>query len=278
MSIHTRELVELAALVATHGAVLISGPAQLSRSGLEDYWTASKCRLDRWGRELRKYAVESDELGDVWACDRWPEILPVLQEILSSEVLTRVWGAVVTAYDRRRGTDMAEPIVRSVLVAHLEARSRVLRLIHSGPCLGTEKAASLDRHRRRCERWTDLYIGYLVTADDVAEFAIDPNRAREFADDIRSEDGQGVGRQARSLAMESLRTSFPPDVTGASPNVDLNARIAASVIACFPAEIFESTGLFRSLWLTRIQHTTSDAQEMIDELLSLEDESAPLST
>ncbi len=269
---HTQELVELAALVATHGPVLISGSAGLSRASLEDYWTASKCRSDRWGRKLRQYTLEAEELGENWARDRWVEVLPVLQEVLTSEVLTRVWAAVITAYDHRHGGDLAEPIARSILAAHLEARNRVLRLIHSGPCAKSQEAASLDQIRRRCERWTDLYIGHLVTAHDVAEFAFDPGRAREFAGDILNENREGVGRPTQALSMGSLRSSFPLKLVGPSPNIDLNARIAASIVACFPAEIFDATGLFRSLWLTRIQNTANDAEEMLDELLSLESE------
>ena len=275
---HTQELVELAALVATHGSALISGPAGLSRANLEDYWTASKCRIDRWGRKLREYSLETEELGENWARDRWSEVLPVLQEVLTSEVLARVWAAVVTAHDHHHGSDLAEPIARSILAAHLEARNRVLRLIHSGPYAGSQEAASLDQIRRRCERWTDLYIGYLITAHDVAEFAIDPGRAREFAGDISSEDHQGVGRPARALAMGSLRASFPMKLVGPSPNIDLNARIAASIVACFPAEIFDSTGLFRSLWLAQIQNTANDAEEMLNELLNLEGEPAASSS
>ena len=263
-----QELVELAALVATHSRVLISRPSHLSRTGLEDYWAASKCRLDSWGRDLRKYSLESDKQGEGWARDHWPNVLPVLEEVLTSEILTRVWTAVVVAYDQGPGSRTAEPIARRILVGHLEARNRVLRLIHRGSCFGRKEATVLNRTRRRCERWADLYIGYLLTAHDVAEFAIDADRACEFADDFQSEEREGVGLQARTLALGSLRRSFPPGAVAPSPNYDLNVRIAASVINCFPADVFDSTGLFRSVWLARIHRTANDAQELLDGLLN----------
>ena len=53
-----------------------------------------------------------------------------------------------------------------------------------------------------------------------------------------------------------------------SPNADLNARIATAILSCFPAELFDSTGQFRSLWLLRLFNATSDAQGMIAELLA----------
>ncbi len=263
-------MVELAALVATHSRALISRQSYLSRASLEDYWTASRCRLDSWGRDLRRYALSSDKLGEDWARDCWPKVLPVLQEVLTSEILTRVWTAVVVAYDHRHGGGRAEPIARSIHSAHLEARNRVLRLIHRATHFGREEAAILNQTRRRCERWTDLYIGYVITAHDVAEFAIDVDRAREFAGDFSNEERKGVGPQSQSLALSSLRKSFPPSVVAASPNFDLNVRIANSVVSCFPTDVFDSAGLFRSIWSRRIQRTANDAQEMVDQLLDLD--------
>lgn len=50
-------------------------------------------------------------------------------------------------------------------------------------------------------------------------------------------------------------------------NPDANARITASILGCFPAELFDSTGMFHSLWMVRLTTTASDAQGMLDELL-----------
>ena len=52
-----------------------------------------------------------------------------------------------------------------------------------------------------------------------------------------------------------------------SPNEDLNAEIGSAILSCFPAELFDSTGLFRSLWLHRMSNVTSDVEGMIDALV-----------
>jgi hypothetical protein len=52
-----------------------------------------------------------------------------------------------------------------------------------------------------------------------------------------------------------------------SPNEDLNAKIASAILSCFPSDLFDSTGLFRSLWLLRMSNVTSDVQGMIDTLV-----------
>jgi hypothetical protein len=261
---HARELVELAAIVSAHGPVLIRSGEPIPAGSIEQYWTTSKVRLDRWARRLRSFVDHSNVARN--DCGPWPEVRSVLEEILTSEMLTRVWTAVLCAHDRRRGADDAEPVARSVLIGHMEARHRVLTLLVRQSAIDTEDAIKLNRLRCRAERWTDLLVGHLAGLDNVAEFAFDPQRAKEFAEDLR----QRTGRQVWPLMVASLRTAFRPGLGSESPNADLNARIAASILACFPADLFDSTGLPRSLWLMRLTNVAEDTQGMIDELLGLQ--------
>ena len=266
---HARELVELAAIVSVHGSVLVRGTQRLSNSGVQQYWTESKCRLDRWAHSLKTFAADAATGAE--ACrSQWPHVRGVLEEILISEMLTRVWTAVLSASDRRLGTQEAEPIARSVLIGHLEARHRVLMLLVGGLGIDVEAAVRLNQLRRRAERWTDLLIGYLAGHDDVSEFAFEPERARDFAEDLRLQSQCPGGRQVWPLVVSSLRAAFRRGLEPLSPNADLNTRIADSILCCFPADLFDSTGQFRSLWLVRLGNTASDAQGMIEELLSPE--------
>jgi hypothetical protein len=41
----SRELVELAALVAVHSPLIVGGSGDVAQSASEQYWTASKCRI-----------------------------------------------------------------------------------------------------------------------------------------------------------------------------------------------------------------------------------------
>jgi hypothetical protein len=271
---HARELVELAAIVSAHGPVLVRGPQRVSSSGLQQYWSESKCRLDRWAHSLKTFTVDMAAAGDEACRRQWPQLRSILEEILLSEILTRVWTAVLCASDRRRGILEAEPIARSVLIGHMEARHRVLMLLVQGPGVDAAAAVRLNHLRRRAERWTDVLVGYLAGHDDVSEFAIEPERAKDFAQDLRLQGQSAGGRQAWPLVLSSLRASFRQGLAPMSPNADLNARIAASILCCFPPELFDSTGQFRSLWMQRLSNATSDAQGLIDELLA----PAPAST
>lgn len=258
---HARELIQLAALVSAYGPLMIRGGGSISEAGMERYWTASKCRLDRWGRALK---AASNAAADAPASS---DLCGLIEEILTGEALTRVWTAVACAYDRHHAAQQMEPIARSVLIGHMEARHRVLMLLVRQPGMSTEEAVMLNRLRRRVERWTDMLIGYLVGIHDVSEFAVDPERAKNFAEDLRYQQKMPGGNIAWSLIRTSLQAGFARPIVAVSPNQDLNRKIAVSLLACFRSELFDGTGLFRSAWLERLSNVTDDAQGMIDELL-----------
>ena len=271
---HARELVELAAIVSAHGPVLIRDTERFSSTGIEQYWTSSKCRMDRWNRSLKSFSQGEHDPRQPPA--RWPFIRGVLEEILTGEALSRVWTAVLCAHDRHHGSDDAEPVARSVYIGHMAARHRALTLLVRGPRIRAEQAVKLNCLRRKTERWTDMLVGYLTGLGDVEEFAFEPQRARDFAEDLRYRSGLRGGRQAWPLLLASLGAAFQRGLCPTSPNADLNALIAESILSCFRPELFDSTGMFRSLWLSRLCGATRDVQGMIDELVALD--SVPVDT
>jgi hypothetical protein len=185
---------------------------------------------------------------------------------------------VLYAYDRRRKTDEAEPIARSILLAHLDVRQRALALLIHCPHIAAEEAVQLNRLRRRAERWTDLLLGYVGQHYAVSELAFDPQRCAEFSADLRHEQRKAASEQAWRLALASLRVAFRTDNSQPGPNADVNRDIAGSILACFPGELFNATGELPSLWLVRLSHAVSDAQGLVDELLEVEPPAQPASS
>lgn len=264
---HPHQLVEVAALVAGQGPVLLKAAPRCSEAGLEQYWVASKCRLDRWGRTLKQYSLRMQEPAAPRSL-LWSAAQPLLEEILASEVLTRVWTALGCGIDKQEQTSEIGPIVRGVYIGHLEARNRVLSMMLTGQGFGVEAAVVLNRLRFRIERWTDMLLGYLHTACDVREFAFDVDRLQEFTDDIKHELLQPSGPFAWQIVLTSLRAALARSLPCEPVNADLHERICSSILSCFDPELFDSTGAFKSLWLVRMTNVARDTQGMIDALLA----------
>jgi hypothetical protein len=262
----THQLVEVAALVAGQAPVLLKLDRRVSECALEQYWVSAKCRLDRWGRALKQFSTEIQEGAPRSAL--WNAAQPVLEEILTSEVLTRIWTAVGCALDRQHCASETAPIVRSIYVGHLEARNRVLNLMLHGQGFGVEAAVQLNRLRHRIERWIDMLLGYVQTAGDAQEFAFDPDRMLDFADDIGHEQVSPGGQLAWQMVLASLRTNFHAGLAETLPNDDLNQRITAAVLSAFDTDAFDSSGVFKSLWLVRMSNVANDTQGLIDTLLA----------
>ncbi len=268
---HASELVELAALVANYSPVLVQQQGHVSAASLEQYWSASKCRLDRW---IRAFKSHESILHGATATERrehWTALRGMMEEVLTGEVLTRVWTAVASAFDLHNKTNEIEPVARSVFIGHMEAKNRVLSLMVCGKGIDPEEALAMNRLRCRTERWTDTLLGYVNQVYDTSEFAFDADRVQEFAWDLRYERGSGLGRHTWPIILSSLRAAFKKGLVAESPNADLNEKIAAGILACFEPDMFDSVGLVKSLWQVRLTNTTADAAGMLEDLLSVQE-------
>lgn len=266
---HARELLDLASILSAHAPVLIRYAVPLPDRGMERYWTAAKCRMDRWGRNLKQAIQRGVDEGPEWYGRQGPALSSLIEEIFTGDVLTRVWTALVCAHERRLGSERAEPLARSVFIGQLEARNRAMTFLLHQP-IDTQEASRLNSLRHRAEHWSDLLVGYLTRTYDISEFAVEPSRAREFARDLNDQDSLPNGSQAWPMIQASLQAAFAQNMTNRSPNTDLNAEIAGGILGCFPPELFNSIGNFRSLWSMRISSATNDAQGMIDQLLAMD--------
>lgn len=270
---HCRDLIELAAWVAVH-AVELKSSHRFSASALEQYLTASKMRLEGWSKAIKDFlhaqqpaAGSATDAAEVIA---WQSVRPLLEEVLASEVLTRVWTAVASTHDRRRSNAAVEPVVRSVYIGHLEARNRALNMLVYGRGFSPQEAVDINRLRRRCERWCDMLLGYIVDGDHLEQFAFEPERMQEFARDVQEQTRDSPDSFSWTLTLSSLRAAFQESLSEEVPSGALNQQIASSILACFGTSAFASKAPLRSTWLERIELMTSDAEGLVTELLALD--------
>lgn len=267
----TSELIELAAQLATNGPAVVHKVRLFSTNSLQQYWTSSKCRLDNWSRELKSYKNylgKNFQHGPPPENDhQWCEIRLVIEEIITSDILTRVWTAVVQTVTRDRNTSEFESAIRNVLLGHMEARNRALNFIVNPAAVTSSEAVGLNRLRRRSERWTDLLLGCLLETHNISNLAFETRRAEQFSDDLQRNLGTRSDQLKWSLMLASLREAFSSVPIGNSPNAELNAQIGQSILACFPTDAFNSTGSVDSLWQARIDNVTNEAQVLLDQIL-----------
>ncbi len=250
-TVNHRQSVEIAALVSACSPRVIDGGQCLPEGTLEKFWDRSQRRLKLWLSALNHYQREYLRVPPDEHLQLWNDLEPVLEDIFVSEVLTRVWGAVLTAMDQVRGTRVSEPIARNVLIGHLDARKRALQLLVTDTSLNVSHLSNIDRIRRRVERWTDLLLGHLVERHQVDDFAFDPIRAREFGAQQLLQATERPREQPWLLLLVGLRMAFPGE-SSPPPHDLLQEEILAAILACFPSAAFPTDGPFKLILKGRV--------------------------
>jgi hypothetical protein len=256
------ELAELAALVSVHSRHLVAAEPGTAERSLAVYWKASRCRLDRWGYSLRS-------LRTVAAGRPWPaSSAGILAEILVSEILSRTIAAIAAAHDQRQRTAESAPIGRNILTGHIDARRRAVAIVGAPGSAATDQAQTVLALARQSSRWCDLVLAYLSPHADVAEFAVSPRRAHDFAYDARQHLGSAAATDmAVTMILAGLRSSLDRrgNLSASTPNADLNLEIATAVVGWFEPALFDSLGLPGSEWLARLRNVPNETLARLDQ-------------
>jgi len=258
---------ELAAFACMHGPRLVAHGDPIPAEPLNRYWSASKVRWEHWMRLLKRFGLPQSPGGETRPSQpRWPRVRGIIQEIVLADIPARVWAAVMAAADQQRGVREAEPIARGVLVAQAEARCRALRLLLHTPGVSADDAMRLNRLRRQADRWSDVFVGHLAAQYDVAHFAANPNRAKDFASDFRQRPEWQPGEPAWSLLGRAWRRGLASTTIAGTRLNDGGEDVAAAMLECFEPLDLLTAGLTRSLWLMRFQASACHAHELLEQL------------
>lgn len=263
-------LIEIAAKLAAESGTLILGSRHIPDKSLEEYWISSRCRLQRWQIELK--AVEVDLRNHPKQSDRiWLRAESTMSEVLQAEVLTRVWSAILNGIEQMCPVKDCDPIGRSTLIGHLEARNRVLRLLMSGKTLGIAAANCVNEMRLQTERWTDLLLAMVAEHVDVVNFGFNQQRVRDLAAD-RIGHAMHDRQTFDALSIASLKDYYSRNGCRYSANAQWNKSLASAVLSSIDGNLFRSTGNLMPLWQTRMLLTTSETYGALEELLDMERE------
>lgn len=261
-------LVEIAALLASHGKTIGYVRKGLPLAALNAYWIANRQRADQWHEALFVYRHELEKAGASKRVAIWAQLKRVIAEILLSDVLSRTLAAIGAELERDNIDEDTSPITSSVANTQSEARQRSLQLMFDGPGQPLSDAAQLNRLRFFLDEWTDMLLAQLGDCHGSRLYCHRMGRMQEWVgefDHATESDMVGIDLQLRILGMRRwlAKTSLLGD---ANPN--FNQTIGQSVLAMLRPEWFDSLGCMRSLAAHRMQSIIAETDGMVGSLLS----------
>lgn len=266
---HASQLAELGSWVATNAKNLIYGEQPQPMLVSTNYWQSSKLRLQRWVTALKMFEQDFD--GDNQGHNPWPALEILIQEILTSEMLTRIWSASVLTHDYYHQTDELSGLAHSVHVSHIEAKNRAIRIMLRGRAHDEKAFDRINKIRRRIERWTDLFLGQLPLIEHSSIFAFDKSRVSDFNREQQESAGPEYNMRQKVL-LGSFSKYLADSKTKYSANPELNRKIASGILACFPSDRFDSLGLPKSARMVWLEKSHMDTQVLVDQLVDFENE------
>lgn len=255
MNLNLRQMAEIAALVSAKSTLLIESPSLISEEHLQAYWKCSRGRTIDWIRRLDDGASRIGTSCESRHPAIWESLQPVLTEIFVTEILTRVWGATLTALDRHKGIRSAEPIAGHTTNGHTEARSRAMRLMVNGPQISLSQLAQVDRVRRKAERWTDLLVGHLALKYNLEQFAFESRRSLEFGQSQMRQIVEVNDEPVWEFVLAGVRLGFSSLQQVQPLSETWNRGIVEAILGSFPPDCFSASGMFQSVTLSRIERS-----------------------
>lgn len=255
----TREFLDLAVTLTESFEPWVRLSPRISDSVLHSYWSASRSRFNAWGSALHQCR---DDLANhshaAWV--RWE---PLLEEILLSELTTRVVCTMLGELDVRRAIREFGPVAQSVFSGHLEARVRTLRLVLDGRDAGVQRAARLNRLRLQAENWTDLLLAHFSPDGAAVAFCFDSSRWRTWSE-------MEAGHRRGPLTLVRLAVVAALGDTGEVPaeRVRYYEQMHAALLGMLGAEVFTATGPLLSAWQARLLTYTHDTEGVLSRWLA----------
>jgi hypothetical protein len=256
-----RDFLNQAVFLTSQFELVVRVGCRLPEVALQRFWVASRTRFDGWGAELR-VCTDQLEQTDYGVNSLWHRWTPLLEEILISEIVTRIWSYFLEALDDRWGFHEYAPIGQSAYRAHIDARRRVLNLMLRARHRGLPTVWRLNCQRMNAERWTDLLLSQLEPRDWLVGYAFDEGRVRRFAGSVPNRAAAGAIMQAASRVAFVNSADVPPE------NVDLHHRMHAAMLACLGRELFHGSGRLISPWQARLMALTEDTQGLLEQWLT----------
>lgn len=239
---HASRLVELAAAVASFHRPLIEQDVAAEFWSAEHFWVLSRARVNEWSRLMKQCQRTRNESSDRFQPHMfWKATAPLIEEILLSEVCTRLWCATLTIIDEQRLHGELAPIARSVFVTNLEVRRRALRLLLFARGLQGIETTPINRLRHHCESWTDTLLSQLSMTRLAQQFGYDKRAIQQRVNQQRGKSAR-MNSIRKSIDQVGLRYGLAARKPFQNVCPELNSEIATGILACLPPTGFDGCG------------------------------------
>ncbi len=144
--------------------------------------------MEHWHRALAEYHTIDVDLRPFTMQAWWSDQQTLMEEIIVTDILTRMVAAVGLTIDQRQQQREIEPVTHSAFVSHLEARNRVFQLVLFGRGSSATQSLQLNRLRRAVERWIDRLLAPIAIIEPtVRRYAVDLSRLDANIEDYRDD-------------------------------------------------------------------------------------------
>ena len=241
---HAIDLAELASTFVRMATPLTNLRLPPRRSAAQELWLIARYRQENWLHDLAQHRDAISRPGTSRRVQLWAEIMPVIQEVLLSEPLSRVVAYLASVWDSRSIDHELAPLALSTLAAHTEARNRCLHLIVFGQGLAVENAVKVNRLRRNLETYTDQLLACLPTVPNPGHFAFEPRQLARRSANLRTADRQPNWLNIQAFAhAEQLWQAVHHDLDWRSASARLNYQLSQRTLGLIPCGGFDSAGV-----------------------------------
>lgn len=227
----------------------------------QQYWTMSRNRVGRWNEKLHD-AVGRFNGGQIRSDERIAETMRLVEEVLLSQLFTRIWGGTLALYDHVNQLgeeDRLAGLGESIVSCHEDAANRALELLKGLAETAHPRTDVVNRLRRRIERWTDMLLAQICKHASIEKYAFDTNRVRDiFAVNSRSKDVPTTGMLVggvQAAQIETTRVGF---------SAKSNHKLACMTLSCLPQDSWLEADLRLELSIMRSDQFTWEIDRLVE--------------
>lgn len=241
--VNLRVTAEAACVLAWYGPALRSrGRADLAP--LQTYWTHFRFRNHLWQRALDQFEADSSAFRTPPDRTRFKQQTELLEEILVSELLTRVVATLLSLQELNADMVLPGPcqMAHRTVAEHLTLKHRAI-IASRGAITTVPELLRQQRLQRRLDRWTDLLISPLAGSPESARFAVDSDRCLSFAAEGALAPSTSHGDTGLfCLHANALKLAIPNRTIPGPTRAAVSSLIVQSALGLLPRSLYSGSG------------------------------------